>query len=197
MIARLPARTHRRPGRARQRGATLAVALIFLVLMSLFAVSAFLGSSTNLRVVGNMQVRQEALAAAQVAIEQTISGIQFAEAPAAVAGNPVNVDTDGNSVTDYVVRMTPQPACYRVKPIKNSELNVNVAADLTCIRSGVVTNPGQDATEAAALADNSLCANTEWNLRAEVTDARTGAVVAVNQGVAVRVLDADAATYCK
>ncbi len=197
MIARLPARTHRRAGRARQRGATLAVALIFLVLMSLFAVSAFLSSSTNLRVVGNMQVRQEALAAAQVAIEQTISSIQFAEAPAAVAGNPVNVDTDGNSVTDYVVRMTPQPACYRVKPIKNSELNVNVAADLTCIRSGVVTNPGQDATEAAALADNSLCANTEWNLRAEVTDARTGAVVAVNQGVAVRVLDADAATYCK
>ncbi len=111
MIARPPARTHRQPRRGRQRGATLAVALIFLVLMSLFAVSAFLGSSTNLRVVGNMQVRQEALAAAQVAIEQTISSIQFAEAPAAVAGNPVNVDTDGNSVTDYVVRMTPQPAC--------------------------------------------------------------------------------------
>ncbi len=188
---------HRLPGRRRQGGATLVVALVFLVLMSLFAINAFLGSSTNLRVVGNMQVRQEAMSAAQVAIEQTISSTQFAESPGAVAANPVNVDTDGDGVADYVVRMTPQPACYRVKPIKNTELNVSVEADLTCIRSGVVTNPGQDTTEAAALADNSLCASTEWNLRAEVSDTRTGARVAVNQGVAVRVLDADASTYCK
>lgn len=181
----------------RQRGATLVVALIFLVLMSLFAINAFLGSSTNLRVVGNMQARQEAAAAAQVAIEQTISTTQFATNPVAVGTNPINVDNDGNGTTDYVVRMTPQPSCYRVQPIKNSELDATKAADLSCIRSGVVVNPGQDTSEAAVLADNSLCANTEWNVRAEVTDARTGANVAVNQGVSVRVLDADAATYCK
>ena len=46
-------------------------------------------------------------------------------------------------------------------------------------------------------AGNSLCANTEWNVRAEVADARTGAKVAVNQGVAIRVLETDAANSCK
>ena len=49
-----------------QRGATLVLALIFLVLMSLFALSAFNSSSSNLRIVGNTQARQESLATAQV-----------------------------------------------------------------------------------------------------------------------------------
>ena len=66
-------------GPARQRGATLVVALVFLVLMSLFAVQAFLSSSTELRIVGNMQARQEGIAAAQVAIEQALEGNTFGE----------------------------------------------------------------------------------------------------------------------
>lgn len=85
----------------RQGGATLIVALIFLVLMSLFAVNAFLGSNSSLRVVGNMQARQEATAAAQVAIEKTISSNAFATAaPPAVA-----VDLDRDNTTDYNVQV--------------------------------------------------------------------------------------------
>ena len=38
-----------------QRGATLLVALIMLVVLSLFVVSSMNTASTNLRVVGNMQ----------------------------------------------------------------------------------------------------------------------------------------------
>jgi hypothetical protein len=41
-----------------------------------------------------------------------------------------------------------------------------------------------------------MCSHTEWNSRAEVADARTGAKVAVNQGVAVRVLETDAQNSC-
>ena len=51
--------------------------------------------------------------------------------------------------------------------------------------------------EAAGSAANSMCANTEWNVRAEVTDDRTGAKVAINQGVAIRVLETDAVNACK
>lgn len=181
---------------SRQRGATLVVALIFLVLMSLFAINAFMGSSTNLRVVGNMQVRQEAVAAAQDALEATISSTAFALAPATVAAAPVNVDIDGNGSTDYVVRITPQPSCYRVMPIKNNQLNPNVAADRECIVSSLMRNSGIDTSEASVSSDDSLCASTEWNLRAQVTDNRTGALVAVNQGVGIRVLSSDAATSC-
>lgn len=181
----------------RQRGATLVVALIFLVLLTLFAISAFNSSSTNLRVVGNTQARQESVAAAQLAIENTISSTLFTTNPEGVEANPVNVDIDQNGSFDYAVRMTPKPSCYRVKPIKNAELNPALENDRACMQSGVVNQAGLEIEGANLLTDNSLCANTEWNLRAEVIDTRTSAKVAVNQGVGVRVITADADTYCK
>jgi hypothetical protein len=185
-----------------QRGATLVVALIFLVLMSLFAVNAFHGASTNLRVVGNMQSRQESLAAAQVVIEQVISTTTFTINPAAVAATTYNVDIDNNATNDYAVRVSPQPTCYRVRILKNSELRPPVpgtpGVDDQCFFD---TNGGNPLIEGGpssdgTLANNSLCANTEWNIRTEVTDLRSGTQVAVNQGVGVRVPASDASTLC-
>lgn len=181
----------------RQRGATLVVALIFLVLMSLFAVSAFNNSSVNLRVVGNMQSRQEAQDAAQVAVEQTLSSPTFTSSPDTVAANPVIVDIDNNGAADYQVRMTPKPRCYRAQPIKTVDLDPSLPADLACMKSGAVTTGGLETAAGGAIAGNSLCANTEWNVRAEVSDERTGTKVAINQGVAVRVLETDASNACK
>lgn len=183
--------------KASQGGTTLVVALIFLVLMSLFAISAFDGSTTTLRVVGNAQARDEAVGAAQVAVEQTLSTPTFSTNPDIVAANPVNVDLDGNGTPDYRVTMTPQPKCYRARPIKTVELDIALPADLACMKSGVVPNSGLDDGEAATVAGNSLCANTEWNVRAEVADDRSGTQVAVNQGVAIRVLETDATNSCK
>jgi hypothetical protein len=42
-----------------------------------------------------------------------------------------------------------------------------------------------------------MCASTEWNVRAIVIDeAISGASVAINQGVGIRVLTTDAEDYC-
>ena len=180
-----------------ERGTALVVALIFLILMSLFAISAFDGSSTNLRVVGNMQSRQEAIGAAQLAVEQTISTPTFSTNPDIVAANAVNVDVDGNGTADYRVTMTPQPNCYRARPIKTVELDATLPADLACMKSGVVNDGGLDDGEAGAISGNSACWNTEWNVRAEVVDQRSGAEVAMNQGVAIRVAETDASNSCK
>ena len=181
----------------RQQGATLVVALIFLILMAFFAISAFNGSMTNLRIVDNMQVRQEAVSAAQVAVETTLSSTQFSTNPDTVAANPVPVDIDGNGTVDYQVRLTPRPSCYRARPIKTVELDPASPGDIACMKSGVVTTGGLEEAGGAEAAGNSLCASTEWNVRAEVVDARSGAKVAVNQGVAIRVLETDAANACK
>lgn len=181
---------------SRQRGATLVVALIFLVLLSLFAFNAFNSSSTNVRVVNNQQMRQEAISAAQTAIEAVISTTTFSVTPANVAATPVTVDIDNNGTVDYTVSMSPQPSCYRVQPIKNNQLNYAVATDRECITSGLIRNSGIDTSETTVSADDSLCSNTEWNLRAVVTDATTGANVAVNQGVGLRVIASDASSYC-
>ncbi len=185
-----------RPAQSRQRGISLVVTMIFLIVMSMFAVNAFNSSSSNMRIVGNMQARQESIAAAQQAVEQTISSTLFTSNPAGVSANPVAVDIDGDGNADYSAQLTPQPRCYRAKAIKTSELNPGTAADIACLRSGVVQNSGLDTPDAAADAGNSLCANTEWNIRAEVTDTRTSARVAINQGVSVRVLETDAANSC-
>ena len=55
-------------GSRKQGGTTLIIALIMLVLLTLFAVSSFNTANTNLKVVGNMQQKSEALNAAQEAI---------------------------------------------------------------------------------------------------------------------------------
>lgn len=182
--------------RSAQQGATLVVAMIFLILMSLFAISAFKSSTGNLRIIGNMQSRQEAVAVAQKAIEITLSSSLFTTNPQAVAATPVLVDIDGNGSNDYTATLNPQPNCYRTKAIKTTELNPSLAADLACLQSSVVQQGGLDIPDAAADAGNSLCANSEWNVGATVNDLRTGTKVTVNQGVAVRVLETDAANLC-
>jgi len=60
-----------------QRGSTLFIGLVMLVILTMFAVSSLNSSTINLKVVGNMQSRSEALNAAQEAIETTISTPQF------------------------------------------------------------------------------------------------------------------------
>ena len=121
----------------------------------------------------------------------------FARNPTLAASAPIVVNTGSVS---YTVRITPAPTCYRVRIVKNSELNPGTASDAACIRSGTVSMPGVQMPtpgEAGKLADNSLCADTEWNIRAEVVDARSGAKVAVNQGAALRMVQSDAINLCK
>ena len=62
--------------------------------------------TTNFRSVSNMQFREEAIAAANKAIEQVISS-PFTAAPAAEA---INVDIDNDATTDYVVQIA-APLC--------------------------------------------------------------------------------------
>ena len=57
----------------RQRGATLLVTLIMLVVLTLFAVTGFNLSSVNLRIAGNYQEQKTMENAVQEAIERVIS----------------------------------------------------------------------------------------------------------------------------
>src|SRR5439155_12558500 len=58
-------------------GATLAVSLIMLVLLTLIAVSAINSSTSNLRITGNMQTTDEARSAAKQGIETVLSNISY------------------------------------------------------------------------------------------------------------------------
>jgi type II secretory pathway pseudopilin PulG len=183
----------------RQRGATLLVVMVILIAMTWFALSGYRLSSQHLQIVGNSQARQQALAAAQRAIEETISSNLFTVNPAAIAAAPIATDIDGDGTPDFTAMLTPQPKCYRVHIIKTSELDISSSADRVCLRSAgggggvVVAQPGF----LPSVTGNSSCANTEWNVAARVDDARSGSSLTVQQGVAIRSEAVNASNFCK
>lgn len=140
-----------------QRGATLIVGLIMLVMITLLVISAFTLSSGNLKAVGNMQFRNEAIAAANMAIEQTISG-SFS---ALNAADTINVDINQDDIIDYVVNVA-APACIQAPP----------ASVDTATLSGVSSNISN--------MSNYL---TLWEITATVTSQATGASAVVKQGI--------------
>ena len=186
-------RAHRRHG---ERGATLIVALIMLVALAMLSLWSFNAGTMNLRVVGNSQARQEVVAAAQAATELTLSTPLFTQDPLAVAAGPVPIDIDGDTVADYAARLTPAPTCYRVRVLKVNELDPSSAGDRACLGSSMAQNPGIEIAGAAPSIGDSLCADSEWNLRTVVTDQSSRATAAVNQGIAVRSLTTDTASAC-
>lgn len=92
--------------RQSQQGATLVVGLIMLVLITLMVTSAFTLSTGNLKSVGNMQVREESIAAANVAIERIISSDEIFFTPAASTV----------PVPPYSVTVAP-PVCIASAPV--------------------------------------------------------------------------------
>lgn len=157
--------------RRAQRGVTLVIGLIMLVLITLLVTTAFSLSTTNLKSVGNMQVRDEALAAANIAIEMEV-GSPFTTVPAAVVDRPIDIDDDG--VTDYLVDIA-TPVCVRATPAINDSLSS-------------VTLP--------AVMSSSPYWNTIWDFDANATDDRSGASVRVRHGVRVLLTQADKNAKC-
>ncbi len=152
----------------RQAGSSIFITLIILILLTVMTVSSGVLNVSNLKVVNNMQSRNEAIAAANWAVEQVVS-TDFTLAPQAVS---VAVDIDQDSDTDYTVAVA-QPQCIGMRIIPSSELAV--PADIGCFAGGKV-----------AVGGNSLCADTRWEVSAAVQDASTGAKVTVRQGVSKR-----------
>jgi len=181
----------------RQHGATLLVALIMLVVLTLFVVSALNTSKTNLQVVGNMQAKSEALAAGQEVMETVLSTTAFISSPTNAvpvpcgAANTMCTDVTGDGVADYVTVLSPAPSCVTVQPIMNANLNLNNSEDLGC-SSGQQQQFGVSGAATGA----SLCSNTVWEITTTTTAVNSGASVKLIQGVGVRVSADDAAASC-
>jgi Tfp pilus assembly protein PilX len=181
----------------RQRGITLVTALIMLVLLTILALTSFNLGNSNLQVVGNMQRRQQALAAAHEVLEETISSANFATTPGAALANPCGgpnqrcIDSDGDGKTDIKVTLSPPPSCVKVQPIKNSDLDLANTEDIGC-----AVGANQNFGVAGSSDGNSDCENSVWDVNAVATDTATQATVKVTQGVAIRVARDDVATNC-
>ncbi|MHB1124206.1 MAG: hypothetical protein ACYC0T_16025 [Ramlibacter sp.] len=195
----------RQRGWRRQRGITLIVSLIMLVLLTIMALTSFNIGKSSLQVVGNAQEQAQVLNAAQTMLNQVVSSPTFTESPGSVLDSsncpsgitaPANsrcVDLYGDSKTVIVVRMTPEPVCVQAAPIPATLLDLSDVdnEDWGC----TVAERGQHGIVGLESGD-SLCANSLWELNAQATDPVTGAQAVVTQGVAMRVSKDSVATAC-
>jgi len=168
-----------------QRGATLLVALIMLVVLTLFALSAIKLSNTNLGIVGNMQARMEAQTVGQQAIEQVMSSAANFLTPVAQV---INIDVNNDGTADYTANVD-KPSCFSTKSLTNADLipasGTISPSDKTCISS--VQDPATGVYIQGAASAQSWCYDQKWELASTVTDNRTGAKVRQHQGAAMRV----------
>lgn len=162
--------------RYREQGSVLLVSLIMLVVLTLLAVSAINMSTVTLRTVNNSQIRNEAMSAAQRAIEEIIN-TNFTASIGSVA-NTYTVQIDGNKDYDVVVA---KPCLKQIQSIRNTDLNLSDAEDVKCFDTS--TNPW------------SACANTTWEFNSSVNDGFFGANVTVVQGIAIRMDNSAAIAY--
>jgi len=160
--------------RRQQNGAALVVSLILLTLITVMVVSAFTATSVNTQAVGNMQSRDEAVAAANQAIERVL-GSPFTDDP---KPESVDVDIDNNGTTDYQVSFAPP----------------------TCIAATKIATPSAPPSGlsfgSAFAAAGSTFYKTIWDLDATVTHQATGTNVHVRQGVRVLLTQAQYNMVC-
>lgn len=187
-----------RSNRRRQRGMALVVGLILLALMTIMAITGFNIGRTSLDIVGNMQARQEVIAAANSTIQEAISTTRLFQSPDAIFLNPCDnvantrcFDVNGDGVDDITVELTPAPTCIQSQTIPNAALNVN---DVN--QAGCATGVGQTYGIEGTSSGSSLCANSVWEVVAVATDLITEAEVVVTQGAAVRVSTDEVGTHC-
>ena len=157
-------------GRRRQRGITLIMGMIMLVLISLILANAFTLSSGNLKSSTNLKFRSEALAAANEAVEQLV-GSNFYVLPQA---QTYTVNLNNDSSTYYTVSVA-IPTCTRAvqaytAAASDVELGTNMSTGDTWF--------------------------TDWDIDAKVDDAVTGSSVRVRQGIRVMITGTQKALSC-
>jgi len=167
--------------RRSQGGVTLLVTLIMLILITLMVTTAFTLSNSNLKSVGNMQFRNEALAAANVAIEQQISS----------ANSFTNPTAKTISVGSYNVSVA-KPVCLYVSDVveqstadKDATLKLDSASS-SDVRTGLgagTTGTGTTTTVTPVVSGSYL--NTYWDIAATVNDGISGALVTAHQGIKI------------
>lgn len=157
----------------RERGATLLVALIMLIMLTLFAISAIRTGNIGFKVVANQQTQKSMEAAAQEAIEQVLSNL----------GNfdPTTVVASGTAVMQRVC-VAGQPPVITSSP-STTACTSGTAVDISPARCIASKRSQYDSlTSPLATYDN------VWEIVATVTDSATGARGVYHQGVKMRML---------
>lgn len=160
-----------------QRGISLLMTLVMLFLITLIVILGYSLTRGSLQVSGNLQQKAQTLAAAQAALEQTVSSTAFTNTPSTASTSYASVNSSGNNDIQVVVT----PRCLSSQPVPVAQLDYSNPDDAGCLM-GVSQQAGVAGTEG----NSSLCANQTWDLEAVATDTATRASANVHLGVVVR-----------
>ena len=153
----------------RQRGTALLISLVLLVVLTLLAVTSIRTSSLNLRIAQNMQLQQEAEAAAQAMVEHVLSDIHWFNNPdddVVIAGGIPGYDA-------FYVFDVDERRCLDSAPRPGDQLDQG--ADFTDSGTGGSgVTPGVDITI--------------WDVRATATEGTSEARATIRQGVLIPML---------
>ncbi|ATA53279.1 hypothetical protein CKY39_08700 [Variovorax boronicumulans] len=164
-----------------QRGAALIIGMIMLLLITLVVTAAFNLSGANLKAVGNLQTRNEAVAAANRAIEEVaasllVPGSDGTPSLAPPQGTVSMVDINNDGLNDYTVTVAP-PVCVRATKAVDSGGGGSTGP------GGITGGASSSGSGLAALPDQY---NAVWDISTTVTDTTpgaTGTTTSVRQGV--------------
>jgi len=185
----------------RQRGITLFISMVLLVLITLVAITTFNVGKGSLQIVGNLQHANQTMSAATEAIETAISTTRLVNNPSSIvtgcggSANTVCVDVNADGTNDVTVALkgknaAANPNCIKAQVVKNATLDLSSGEDLAC------TIARQSFGVQGAAAGDSLCTDAIYEIVAVASDAVTQANVTVTEGVALRVPTETVANNC-
>lgn len=183
-------------GRSAQGGAVLLIGMVMLMMLTLMALGVIRLSMSHTQIVNNEQVRTEATAAANYALDMMILNTPASDWEPDDEDVYINLGTtsDVDTVASSIKVTVKKPTCIRQRVIQNSEL-VKLKdgafyvpdADSTCFGSGGSPLTIVDPALLGVAKGDSLCATVLYEVQAAANDAKLlNATATVIQGVEVR-----------
>jgi hypothetical protein len=119
-----------------QSGAVLFIALVFLVLMTLMAVTTFTISKSTTQVVDNMDLRRATLQAASLTNEQVLSSTRVIKNPGSPlpGGTTAVVDVKGDGKEQMLTTVN-TPSCFMAYPKEYKFLDLTDPVEEQCAYS--------------------------------------------------------------
>ena len=197
-----------------QSGAVLMIGMVMLLMVSLIAVSVIRLSTRHTQVVNNEQVRSEAVAAANYALDTVLNQPYTNWNPYKTAtGAPVFVNLGNRNADDTTAGTTGAMSvtvdnlgCKRARVPKKAELLKKKAPATSYVSDADSSSFGGgggggltivDTSKVGSPTDDSLCATVLYDMQAQANDSKLlNAAPVVQQGVEVRTDITELASSC-
>jgi len=157
-----------------QRGMTLLIAIIMLLVMTMFVVSMVKIGNTNSAIVANMRAQKSVDAEAQQQIEIALNQYQFFDDV---------IQRTGAWVTASTTYITAADLWTTYKPSGATTASATQSTDLKVYRPQCLyfqPAAGYSALSGVAPQD------TYWDIQATASDSKTGASTEIHQGIQIR-----------